>query len=199
MACSKLAASTQEQWRKFVTSLYPDVLTKAYCVPAPFNFNKVPYRRETVPGTAECAFVLHDPSDSAPSGSAPSGSAPPAPGTSHSLSAPQVLWSQESPQNVPVTVQASDVHDDVAQNHLLRNLRALGEDRGEAMFILSQLNFGDFLNEPAYAATVKQLRLRLPKDLDKKVKYSHGEADFIIFHCLLGILIGELKAIGRYH
>jgi hypothetical protein len=127
MACSKLAASTQEQWRKFVTSLYPDVLTKTYCVPAPFNFNKVPYRRETVPGTAECAFVLHDPSVSAPSGSAPSGSAPsgsappaqPAPGTSHGLSAPQVMWSQESPHHVPVTVQASDVHDDVAQNHLL--------------------------------------------------------------------------------
>jgi hypothetical protein len=73
----------------------------------------------------------------------------------------------------------------------------LGEDRKEAMFILSQLIFGDFLNEPAYAATVKQLQLPLPKGLDRK--YSHGEADFIIIHCLLRILIGELKAIGRWH
>jgi hypothetical protein len=76
----------------------------------------------------------------------------------------------------------------------------LGEKRQEAMFILSQLNFGDFLNKPAYSATVKLLGLPLPTDLDtKQVKYSDGEADFILVHHLLGILVGELKSIGRWH
>jgi hypothetical protein len=203
MACSKLAPTPQEQWRERVTTWYPDILTTTYCVPAPFHFNKVPYRRETVPGTGESAFVLKDPSAPAPSGSAQSAASAQstaAPGTSHGQSAPRALWPQESPQLEPVKVQSNDFHDDFAQNHVLRNLRALGEDRKKAMFILSLLNFGDFLNEPTYAAAVKQLKLPLPADVDTlQVKYSDGEADFIIFHHLLGILIGELKAVGRHH
>jgi hypothetical protein len=199
MACSKLAPTPQEQWRERMTTWYRDILTTTFCVPAPFHFNKVPYCRETVPGTGESAFVLKDPS--VKSARAPSGSAQSAaPGTSHGHSAPQALWQQESPQLVPATVLASDIHDDFAQNHVLKNLRALGTARKEAMFILSQLNFGDYLNKPTYAAAVKQLKLPLPADVDTPlVKYSDGEIDFIIFHRLLGILIGELKAVGRYH
>jgi hypothetical protein len=85
-------------------------------------------------------------------------------------------------------------------NHVMRNLRALGEDQNEAMFVLSQLNFGDFLNQPAYAATVQRLGLRMPADLDTPtVKYSDGEADILLFHRRLGILIGEVKAVGWWH
>jgi hypothetical protein len=92
------------------------------------------------------------------------------------------------------------VYDDSCQDHILRNLKALGEEKHIPMFVLSQLNFGAYLNEPAYSATVKQLKLCLPKHLDtRKVKYSQGEADFIVFHPRLGILIGELKAVGMFH
>jgi hypothetical protein len=101
-------------------------------------------------------------------------------------------------------VQESDFQDDFCQNHVIVNLQALGEDLNNGgMFILSQLNFGNYLDQPAYAATVKQLRqngLRLPADLDTVItKYSDGEADIIIFHRFYGILVGELKSIGRAH
>jgi hypothetical protein len=101
-------------------------------------------------------------------------------------------------------VLACDFNDDFATNHVMCNLRALGEELNNGgMLIQSQLNFGDFLNEPAYAATVKQLQksgLPLPSDLDTVItKYSDGEADLILFHRYYGILIGELKSVGWWH
>ena len=48
-------------WREVVTSLYPAALTRTYCVP-PVHFSRVPYIRETVPGTDQPAFVLGRPS-----------------------------------------------------------------------------------------------------------------------------------------
>jgi hypothetical protein len=45
---------------------------------------------------------------------------------------------------------------------------------------------------------VQQLGIPLPAHLDTSTtKYSDGEADIILFHRLLGILVGEIKAIGR--
>jgi hypothetical protein len=76
--------------------------------------------------------------------------------------------------------------------------------RKEGMLLLSELKFGDYLSLPAYAAAVKMLpqSLHLSSDLDENFKggkYSHGEADFILFHRLSSVLIGELKAVGRFH
>ena len=48
-------------WRDVVTSLYPAALSRTYCVP-PVHFSRVPYVRETVPGTDQPAFVLGRPS-----------------------------------------------------------------------------------------------------------------------------------------
>jgi hypothetical protein len=81
-------------------------------------------------------------------------------------------------------VQENDFNDDFATNHVICNLRSLGEELGNGgSFILSQLNFGDFFNEPA-------------SDLDTVLtKYSDGEADIILFHRYYGILIGKLKAL----
>jgi hypothetical protein len=102
-------------------------------------------------------------------------------------------------------VQESDFNDDFAMNHVICNLQAMGEELLDdgGMLILSQLSFGDFLSESAYAAAVKQLQQRslpLPSDLDTVLtKYSDGEADLILFHRYYGILIGELKPLGRWH
>ena len=132
-------------WRDFITSLYPDALRRTYCVP-PMHFNRVPYVRDTVPGTRQSALVLRtQPAGAAPvhnvpparqpSGSAapvhnvppvsqPSGSAapvhnvPPASQQSNTP-APYSVWTQQSqPPATLVRVQESDFRDDTAQRHV---------------------------------------------------------------------------------
>ncbi|KAK7094307.1 uncharacterized protein [Littorina saxatilis] len=186
--------TSNSNWRQIVTSLYPDALTLTYCVP-PVNFNKVPYARGTVPGTGLGALVLHPPSGAGPVHNVPPVSQRPVPPSRYSL------WTQESqPQAIPGRVQESDLRDDFAQNHVMLNLQKLGKTfstgRPEGMFILSQLSFGNYLNQPAYTAAAAQLPR--PSQLDtKKTKYSHGEADFVLIHRQHGILIGELKSVGK--
>jgi hypothetical protein len=96
------------------------------------------------------------------------------------------------------------VSDDFAKKNVICSLQALGEELNNCgMLILSQLSFGDFQNEPAYAATVKQLRqsgLPLPADLVTVItKYSDGEADIMLFHRYYGILVGAIMKVGRWH
>ena len=266
-ATSRNAPTT---WRSFILSLYPDALRRTYCVP-PEHFNRVPYDRDSVPGTGVSALVLpvpvtpsvhnappvsqpsgsaapvqnvtsvSQPSGSAtpvqnvppvsqPSGSAelvhkvpwfsqPSGSATPAqnvpPVSQPSGSAASVqnvppvsqlvnpptpyrLWPEESQRPAtPVRVQESDFRDDTAQRHVLANLRALGNAGQEPMFILSQLNFGDYLNEPSYSAAVQALQLPRPSDLGEK--YAAGDFDILLIHRRHGLLTGELKSVGINH
>ncbi|XP_070201209.1 uncharacterized protein [Littorina saxatilis] len=107
---------------------------------------------------------------------------------------PQHMWAEEpGPHLPPVGMQDSDLRDDFAQNHVMLNLQELGDSRHEAMFILSQLQFGSYLNEPAYAAAAK--RLPRPKDLPQGDR--QGDFDFLLIHRQHGILIGELKSVGK--
>ena len=190
-----------------MTSLYPEALTRTYCVP-PVHFNRVPYVRDTVPGTGLSALVLSDPAGSSvhgvPPASQPSGSAAPVhsvPPVSQQSSPPPPysLWTPESdPQATPARVQESDVRDDTAQRHILANLQALGNAGQEPMFILSQLNFGDYLNEPSYAAAVEASQLpKLPRPADLGKKHAAGDFDILLIHRRRGILVGELKSVGR--
>jgi len=215
-ATSRNAPTT---WRSFILSLYPDALRRTYCVP-PEHFNRVPYDRDSVPGTGVSALVLpvpvtpsvhNAPPVSQPSGSAapvqnvtsvsqPSGSATPvqnAPPVSQLVNPPTQhrLWPEESQRPAtPVRVQESDFRGDTAQRHVLANLRALGNAGQEPMFILSQLNFGDYLNEPSYAAAVQASQLPRPSDLGEK--YAAGDFDILLIHRRHGLLIGELKSVG---
>ncbi|XP_070183023.1 uncharacterized protein [Littorina saxatilis] len=248
--------TSSRNWRQIVTSLYPDALTRTYCVP-PIHFNRVPYVRGTVPGTRHSALVLHPPSSAGLGHNVPAGSqgaatssvqpgtGQPTPGghqkkgkrpqarqpahsrqfpyapsvqwvqpfsgqathgqqsttgqsSSGQQSAQYSLWTPESvPPCTPVNVQQTDISDDFAQNHVMVNLQELGNNRHEAMFILSQLNFGDYLNQPAYAAAAAQFPRPSDKDT-QQTKYSDGEADFVLIHRQHGILIGELKTVGRW-
>ncbi|KAK7094313.1 uncharacterized protein [Littorina saxatilis] len=178
--------------RQIVTLLYPDALTHTYCVP-PIQFNRVPYVRDIVPGTGHAALVLNPPSGAAPVHIVLTPSQqPPA---AFSPSQYSLLTQESQPQAVPGHVQESDLRDDFAQNHVMVNLQELGNSRHEAMFILSQLSFGNYLNQHAYAAAAAQLPR--PSDLDtQQTKYSDGEADFVLIHRQHGILIGELKSVG---
>ena len=116
-------------WRDFITSLYPDALRRTYCVP-PMHFNRVPYVRDTVPGTRQSALVLRTqpagaaPVHNVPPVSQPSGSAapvhnvPPARQQSNTP-APYSVWTQQSqPPATLVRVQESDFRDDTAQRHV---------------------------------------------------------------------------------
>ncbi|XP_070201261.1 uncharacterized protein [Littorina saxatilis] len=189
MAARNSQQAQAEPWRQIVTSLYPDALTRTYCVP-PVQFNRVPYFRGTAPGTGEPVLVLPN----CPTGGALVHTAPPSrrhfiPSSQHSL------WTQESLSQIhlaPERVQESDIRDDFAQNHVMLNLQELGDSRHEAMFILSQLQFGSYLNQPAYAAAAKQLPR--PKDLAQD---RQGDFDFLLIHRQHGILIGELKSVGK--
>ncbi|XP_070184409.1 uncharacterized protein [Littorina saxatilis] len=73
------------------------------------------------------------------------------------------------------------------------NLQKLGNSRREAMFILSQLNFGNYLNQPAYATAAAQL----PRPVHSAPRYRDGDFDFLLIHRQHGILIGELKSVGK--
>ncbi|KAK7106592.1 hypothetical protein V1264_017826 [Littorina saxatilis] len=189
MAARNSQQAQAEPWRQIVTSLYPDALTRTYCVP-PVQFNRIPYFRGTAPGTGEPVLVLPD----CPTGGALVHTAPPSrrhfiPPSQHSM------WTQESLSQIhlaPERVQESDIRDDFAQNHVMLNLQELGDSRDEAMFILSQLQFGSYLNEPAYAAAAKQLPR--PRDLAQD---RQGDFDFLMIHRQHGILIGELKSVGK--
>ncbi|KAK7094316.1 hypothetical protein V1264_007956 [Littorina saxatilis] len=199
-----------------LTSLYPDALTRTYCVP-PVHFNRVPYVRDTVPGTRHSALVLQPPSHNVPAASQGAARSSVQPGSIHvkaymrqhpyarpvqsssgQQSAQNSLLTPESePPCTPVNVQETDISDDFAQNHVMLNLQELGNSLHEAMFILSQLGFGDYLNQHAYKAAVAQLPK--PSDIDtQQTKYSDGEADFVLIHRQHGILIGELKTVGRW-
>ncbi|XP_070209383.1 uncharacterized protein [Littorina saxatilis] len=174
--------------KNVVTSLYPDLLNRTYAVP-PAHFNKVPYARRDVPGTGLSALVLDSPSgDAAPEHDAPPTSPPALPPI------PESAWTQGT--ETPVRVQESDFRNDFAQNHVVCNLQELGKSQKDVMVILSPFNFGSYLNQSAYAATVAQFPV--PHQLNTKtIQYSDGEADFMILHRQHGILVGELKSIGK--
>ena len=63
------------------------------------------------------------------------------------------------------------------------------------MFVISQMQFGDYLNKPAYAAAAAML----PKPGDPVLKSQNkdrGDFDILIIHKLHGILACEIKAVG---
>ena len=75
-----MQGNTPTTWRSFILELYPDALHRTYCVP-PVHFNRVPYNRDTVPGTGLSALVLPvpvtPPVHNVPPANQPSGSAAP--------------------------------------------------------------------------------------------------------------------------
>nr|KAG5696372.1 hypothetical protein BaRGS_028367 [Batillaria attramentaria] len=90
----------------------------------------------------------------------------------------------------------SDVRDDAAQQHVLYCLRELADDLKQALFVLSQINFGDYLGSPCYSAAAKLFPR--PTDLTlKKQQLDRGDFDVIVISRYHGLLAGEIKAIGH--
>ena len=171
------AEDARNEWRKIIESFYPDILSHTYCVP-PIHFNRVNDETTDVGGWP---VSIRKPPNSASS----------CPNTSRTSQLPSTEPRSQS-SNALGNIQA-----DFAQQHVLTNLTQLGRENGETMFILSELNFKDYLNKPFYAkATAK---LPKPANLPKQDRHlgKQGDFDVLLIHRKHGILVGEVKSVGR--
>ena len=101
--------------------------------------------------------------------------------------------SSEPPRKKRRQVSTSDAVDDETHQRVLACLEQPAET--EVMFVISQMQFGDYLNKPAYAAAASML----PKPEDPVLKSQNkdrGDFDILIIHRHHGILACEIKAVG---
>ena len=97
------------------------------------------------------------------------------------------------PRGAAPALHESFVREDATQVKVLRCLHQLSEAQGEVMFVISQLNFGHYLNQPTYAAAAAAL----PRPIDLKAWNKHrGDFDVLIILRHYGILVCEIKTIG---
>ncbi|XP_070205894.1 uncharacterized protein [Littorina saxatilis] len=170
-----------QQWEELITHWYPRLEERAYFVPS-VHFNRVHYDRQHVGGRH-------------------------VPQTDHvPVLVPQPPVEDRHPGDQ--SVSESDVRDDRTTQRLLACLRALADRQNEVMFVLSQLDFGDYLGEPCYSAAASAFAR--PIDLKKKKKKKkktqeteekdeslhEGDFDLLIFHREYGVLVGEVKTVG---
>jgi len=163
----------RENWRRIVKSYYPNILTRPYSVP-PLHFNRVPY--DVVEFAGQYVLVQRPPGQPLSTQKEQEGD-----------KTSQGARPKTKTPLKPDIVKPEHVQDDFAQQHVLANLQVLAESRHEPQFVVTELDFKDYLNVAEYnKATAK-----LPK---KKV---HGDYDILIINKNYGILVGELKSIGR--
>ena len=101
--------------------------------------------------------------------------------------------SSEPPRKRRRQVSEYETVEDKAHQSVLACLEQLAEK--QVMFVISQMQFGDYLNKPAYAAAASML----PKPGDPVLKSQNehrGDFDVLIIHRQHGILACEIKAVG---
>nr|KAG5688196.1 hypothetical protein BaRGS_027791 [Batillaria attramentaria] len=69
----------------------------------------------------------------------------------------------------------------------------MAEKRGEVMFVMSQLDFENYLSEPCYSGAVSQMKR--PADL-RGQKLDKGDFDVLIVHRNYSLCAGEIKSVG---
>nr|KAG5694820.1 hypothetical protein BaRGS_019197 [Batillaria attramentaria] len=80
----------------------------------------------------------------------------------------------------------------------------MADKQRDVMMVVSQLKFGKYLREPAYAAAAAHLPNPITCDKSKVSQvdlmfvssYKQGEFDILMIHRHHGILVGEVKSIG---
>ena len=101
--------------------------------------------------------------------------------------------SSEPPRKKRPQVSISDAVDDGTHQRVLACLEQLAKT--QVMFVISQMQFVDYLNEPAYGEAASML----PKPGDPILKSQNkhrGDFDVLIIHRQHGILACEIKAVG---
>ncbi|XP_070207916.1 uncharacterized protein [Littorina saxatilis] len=101
------------------------------------------------------------------------------------------------PSSEQLQQQQGNIQADLAQQHVLHNLQQLGDSGKEVMFVVSELNFKDYLNKPFYAKQTG--KLPKPANLPKEHRHhgKQGDFDILVIHRKHGILVGEIKSVGK--
>ncbi|XP_070206589.1 uncharacterized protein [Littorina saxatilis] len=101
------------------------------------------------------------------------------------------------PSGEQLQQQQGNIQADFAQQHVLHNLQQLGDSGKEVMFVVSELNFKDYLNKPFYAKQTS--KLPKPANLPKELRHhgKQGDFDILVIHRKHGILVGEMKSVGK--
>ncbi|XP_025111742.1 uncharacterized protein LOC112574730 [Pomacea canaliculata] len=171
-------ARRQLFWLQWVEAAFPDLDSRAYFLP-PVYFNRVPMTRQSA--AAQDVLVVR----SAPGQAGQSSQPVATPSTAGQTCLPQ-----------PPCVLDSDVRDDAAMQRLLFCLQNMTEQKGEVLVGLSQLQFGQYLGEPCYAAAAAHLPRpsNLPPSLPRNWK--QGDFDVLLIHRHYGLVVCEVKAFG---
>ena len=156
-------------WRQRVQEWYPRWRDKTYFIP-PVYMNRTQHQEVTLTGPGSDVVTLA--------------------GQTVLVTQPPV---SDLPRGAAPALLESDVREDQSQRMVLDILHELSEAQREVMFVISQLHFGDYLNNPAYSAAAATL----PRPIDLKLQNKHrGDFDVLVIHRHYGILVGEIKAIG---
>ena len=90
-------------------------------------------------------------------------------------------------------INQGDVQDDQAQQHILHCLHEFFQQKAQVVFVLSQLNFMDYLGNSSFAAAAQHF----PRPADLKSKnQERGDFDFLLIHRQYGLVAFEVKSIG---
>ncbi|XP_025114280.1 uncharacterized protein LOC112576204 [Pomacea canaliculata] len=173
-----MTAQAQAFWIQWVEDAFPDLDTRAYFLP-PVYFNRVPMISQPIAG--QHVFILQSASGQA--------------GQPILYRVVPTAVSRPSiPQ--PPPVYNSDTRDDAAMQRVLVCVQKMAEQNGEVLVGMTQLQFGQYLGEPCYAAAAAQLPLpaNLPPALPRNWK--RGDFDVLLIHRQYGLVICEVKACG---
>ena len=160
-----------EQWEEVVAHRYPRMGERSYFILVA-NFNRVHYDTQSICGqnVPETQQV--------------------------NVLVPQPTL--EERQAGDQFVSSSDVRDDKTTQHVLGCLKALADQRKEVMFVLSQLDFGDYLGEPCYSAVPSLLPRLVDLQTTARDSPDKGDFDILIIHREYGLLVGEVKSVGDH-
>lgn len=185
MATSEQLQHLVTQWRQRIQDLYPDRHKRVYTLPF-VHFRKVPFVLSSFAG--QPVLIAHSTSQLLPSENE---NKEPVKKSQGDLCR---MWAPLAPHVKLPAVCDSDLKDDTAQQGVLKCLQEFGQEHGEAMFIISQLNFTDYLNKPCYTSAAEHLKYPRPEDLGPR--FRRGEFDILLVHHHHGLVIGEIKSVG---
>ncbi|XP_025112575.1 uncharacterized protein LOC112575157 [Pomacea canaliculata] len=97
---------------------------------------------------------------------------------------------------IPDPPDPSDESRARAMQHVIHSLRDMADSQHEHMFVLTQFQYEDYLNNPG--RDYRKHRLPVPTGLKEKNKYKDiGCFDFLIIHRHHGVLVGVVKDVDE--
>lgn len=172
-------------WLDNIRQQFPRRHTGVYTIPA-IHINRVPY--DVLTFAEESVYVPQTPCDDVQ------------PETKLS-SRRKAKRSSTRKEGQLSLVHQSEVKTDAAQQRVLFCLTKMAEREKQAMVMLSQLQFGDYLGEEAYAAATallpqsKNLQRFAADDQSSRKDLSRGDFDILIINRDYGLIVCEIKAL----